>query len=108
MLIIIIIVVIIYCFLCIWFKKGFTAHFLLLLVLIFFRVLQKNVDEALNLLKESGISAVGVTCHVSNAEQRKNLFKTTIDVRTCDFLLLSSSSRALKMQENVYIECLYP
>lgn len=40
---------------------------------------QKNVDEALEKLKELGINAVGVACHVGNAEQRKKLIKAAVD-----------------------------
>ncbi|KAL7253649.1 hypothetical protein ACSBR1_008066 [Camellia fascicularis] len=36
-------------------------------------VLQKNVDEAVEKLKSRGIEVFGVVCHVSVAQQRKNL-----------------------------------
>lgn len=39
---------------------------------------QKNVDEAVEKLKEKGIEALGVVCHVSNAQQRKNLTDQTV------------------------------
>ncbi|CAK9182234.1 unnamed protein product [Ilex paraguariensis] len=39
---------------------------------------QKNVDEAVEKLKARGIEALGVVCHVSNAQQRKNLIDKTI------------------------------
>ncbi|MBD4782404.1 SDR family NAD(P)-dependent oxidoreductase, partial [Xanthomonas citri pv. citri] len=34
---------------------------------------QKNVDEAVKKLKASGIEVLELVCHVSNAQQRKNL-----------------------------------
>ncbi|KAH7446360.1 hypothetical protein KP509_01G052800 [Ceratopteris richardii] len=40
---------------------------------------QENVDQAVEKLKEAGITVLGVTCHVGNADHRKNLFKSTID-----------------------------
>ncbi|OMO64754.1 Short-chain dehydrogenase/reductase SDR [Corchorus olitorius] len=41
---------------------------------------QKNVDEAVEKLKAKGIQQVmGLVCHVSNAEQRKNLINKTIE-----------------------------
>ncbi|KAM7264028.1 hypothetical protein ACFE04_001711 [Oxalis oulophora] len=40
---------------------------------------QKNVDEAVEKLKAKGIDAFGVVCHVSNAEQRKNLISKTVE-----------------------------
>ncbi|KAJ7970754.1 Tropinone reductase-like [Quillaja saponaria] len=39
---------------------------------------QKNVDEAVEKLKIQGIEALGVVCHVSNSEQRKNLIDRTV------------------------------
>lgn len=39
---------------------------------------QKNVDEAVEQLKARGIKAIGVVCHVSNAQQRKNLIDRSI------------------------------
>ncbi|KAL2253322.1 UNVERIFIED_CONTAM: Tropinone reductase-like 3 [Sesamum indicum] len=40
---------------------------------------QKNVDEAVEKLKSRGIEALGLVCHVSNAQQRKDLIKKTIE-----------------------------
>ncbi|KAL4291214.1 hypothetical protein GQ457_14G011150 [Hibiscus cannabinus] len=40
---------------------------------------QKNVDEAIEKLKAKGIHVVGVVCHVSDAQQRKNLINTTVE-----------------------------
>jgi dehydrogenase/reductase SDR family protein 4 len=45
------------------------------------KLLQKNVDEAVEKLKARGIDVLGVVCHVSNAEQRKNLIDKTVQVR---------------------------
>ncbi|XP_071689732.1 tropinone reductase-like 3 [Rutidosis leptorrhynchoides] len=39
---------------------------------------QRNVDEAVKKLKEQGIEVMGLVCHVSNAQQRKNLIDQTI------------------------------
>ncbi|CAM6089824.1 unnamed protein product [Calypogeia fissa] len=40
---------------------------------------QKNVDEAVAQLQAKGIEAIGVACHVSKADQRRNLIKTALD-----------------------------
>lgn len=56
--------------------------------------LQKNVDEAVEDLRSKGIDAIGVVCHVSNPQQRKNLVDETIKV-SCpvnDFVFLTSCS----------------
>ncbi|KAK7245924.1 hypothetical protein RIF29_40778 [Crotalaria pallida] len=39
---------------------------------------QQNVDEAAEKLRAKGIEVLAVVCHVSNAEQRKNLIDKTI------------------------------
>jgi dehydrogenase/reductase SDR family protein 4 len=39
---------------------------------------QKNVDEAVESLRARGIEVLGVVCHVSNAQQRKNLIDKTL------------------------------
>eukprot|EP00261_Vitis_vinifera_P017444 XP_010647144.1 PREDICTED: tropinone reductase-like 3 [Vitis vinifera] len=39
---------------------------------------QNNVDEAVKKLKAQGIEAMGVVCHVSNAQHRKNLIEKTV------------------------------
>ncbi|XP_015878381.2 tropinone reductase-like 3 [Ziziphus jujuba] len=39
---------------------------------------QKNVDEAVQNLKARGIEVLGVVCHVSNAQDRKNLIDKTL------------------------------
>ncbi|KAL0328742.1 UNVERIFIED_CONTAM: Short-chain dehydrogenase/reductase SDRA [Sesamum calycinum] len=40
---------------------------------------QNNVDEAVEKLKSRGIEVLGLVCHVSNAQQRKDLIKKTIE-----------------------------
>ena len=44
------------------------------------KLLQKNVDVAVEKLKSQGIEVLSVVCHVSNALQRKNLIDKTIRV----------------------------
>jgi dehydrogenase/reductase SDR family protein 4 len=39
---------------------------------------QNNVDEAVDKLKSQGIQVFGLVCHVSNAQQRKNLIHMTL------------------------------
>ncbi|KAK6149701.1 hypothetical protein DH2020_017226 [Rehmannia glutinosa] len=39
---------------------------------------QSNVDEAVEKLKARGIEALGLVCHVSNAQQRKDLIAKTV------------------------------
>lgn len=43
-------------------------------------ILQENVDEAVKKLRDGGIEVLGLVCHVSNAQQRKNLIDKTIQV----------------------------
>ncbi|MBA0627670.1 hypothetical protein Godav_022480, partial [Gossypium davidsonii] len=40
---------------------------------------QKNVDEAVEKLKNKGIQVLGVVCQVSNAQQRKDLVNKTVE-----------------------------
>lgn len=40
---------------------------------------QANVDEAVKLLQNQGISVLGVACHVGKASDRKKLFEEAID-----------------------------
>ncbi|KAG8494373.1 hypothetical protein CXB51_012075 [Gossypium anomalum] len=40
---------------------------------------QKNVDEAVEKLKNKGLEVFGVVCHVSNAQHRKDLIQKTVD-----------------------------
>ncbi|KAL9384149.1 hypothetical protein Peur_024472 [Populus x canadensis] len=68
---------------------------------------QKNVDEAVEKLKAKGIKVVGVICHVSNAQQRKNLIETTvqkygkIDVVVSNAAVSPSSDSTLETHESV-------
>lgn len=39
---------------------------------------QKNIDAAVLNLKKLGVQAIGVKCHVANAEDRKSLFEETV------------------------------
>ncbi|KAK1296234.1 hypothetical protein QJS10_CPB15g01493 [Acorus calamus] len=41
---------------------------------------QKNVDEAVEKLRSRGVEAIGVVCHVSNAQHRQNLVEATVNV----------------------------
>lgn len=52
-------------------------------------LIQKNVDEASEQLKSKGIEVLGVVCHVSNAQQRKNLIDKTVQVTGNPFFLFS-------------------
>ncbi|XP_041028399.1 tropinone reductase-like 3 [Juglans microcarpa x Juglans regia] len=68
---------------------------------------QKNVDEAVEKLKAQGIDAFGVVCHVSNAQQRKNLIDKTvqkygkIDVVVSNAAANPSVDTILQTQESV-------
>ncbi|XP_058080543.1 tropinone reductase-like 3 [Magnolia sinica] len=68
---------------------------------------QKNVDEAVGKLSSQGIDTIGVVCHVSNAEQRKNLIEKTlqkyghIDVIVCNAAVNPTTDAILKMKESV-------
>ncbi|XP_024046828.1 LOW QUALITY PROTEIN: short-chain dehydrogenase/reductase SDRA [Citrus clementina] len=46
---------------------------------------QKNVDETVVKLKARGSELIGVVCHVSNGQQRKNLINQTIEMRNLKF-----------------------
>ena len=46
------------------------------------KLLQENVDKAVKKLKEKGFQVMGVVCHVSNAQQRKNLLDATLQVKS--------------------------
>ncbi|CAL9110512.1 unnamed protein product [Musa textilis] len=39
---------------------------------------QKNVDEAVETLRSKGIEAMGIVCHVSNPQHRKDLIEKTV------------------------------
>lgn len=52
-----------------------------MILLCLVKLFQKNVDEAVESLGARGIEVLGVVCHVSNAQQRKNLIDKTLQVR---------------------------
>ncbi|KAL0534536.1 hypothetical protein IC582_028827 [Cucumis melo] len=68
---------------------------------------QKNVDEAVEKLKAEGLEVLGIVCHVSNAQQRKNLVEKTIqkygkiDVVVSNAAVNPSVDSILKTQESV-------
>ncbi|KAJ6769613.1 TROPINONE REDUCTASE-LIKE 3 [Salix purpurea] len=68
---------------------------------------QKNVDEAVEKLKAKDIKVSGVVCHVSNAQQRKNLVETTvqkygkIDVVVSNAAVNPSTDPTLETEESV-------
>ncbi|GMY36744.1 tropinone reductase-like 3 [Fagus crenata] len=68
---------------------------------------QKNVDEAVEKLKAQGIEVFGVVCHVSNAQQRKDLIDKTvqkygkIDVIVSNAAANPSIDNILQTQESV-------
>ena len=43
-------------------------------------MMQKNVDEAAEKLRAQGIEVLALVCHVSDAQQRKNLIDKTVQV----------------------------
>ncbi|KAL3820782.1 hypothetical protein ACJIZ3_006687 [Penstemon smallii] len=49
---------------------------------------QKNVDEAVEKLKGKGIEVLGLVCHVSNAQHRKDLIENTVQVHLTDHFKL--------------------
>ncbi|KAI3698182.1 hypothetical protein L6452_31294 [Arctium lappa] len=67
---------------------------------------QKNVDEAVKKLQAQGIEVLGLVCHVSNAQQRKNLVDQTvqkygkIDVVVSNAAANPSVDAILKTQES--------
>ncbi|KAJ7967759.1 Tropinone reductase-like [Quillaja saponaria] len=67
---------------------------------------QKNVDEAVEKLKARGIEVLGVVCHVSNAQQRKDLVDRTvqkygkIDVLVSNAAVNPSVETILQTQES--------
>ncbi|KAA0054304.1 tropinone reductase-like 3 [Cucumis melo var. makuwa] len=67
----------------------------------------KNVDEAVEKLKAEGLEVLGIVCHVSNAQQRKNLVEKTIqkygkiDVVVSNAAVNPSVDSILKTQESV-------
>lgn len=47
---------------------------------------QQNVDAAAEKLRAKGIEVLGVVCHVSNPQHRKDLILKTVQVRSSDQL----------------------
>ncbi|KAG0498361.1 hypothetical protein HPP92_003052 [Vanilla planifolia] len=41
---------------------------------------QKNVDAAVEELRSKGLEVMGITCHVSNPQQRKELIEKTVQI----------------------------
>ncbi|KAM6601964.1 hypothetical protein CsatA_021573 [Cannabis sativa] len=68
---------------------------------------QKNVDDAVEKLRGKGIETFGIVCHVSNAQQRKNLIEKTvqkygkIDVFISNAAVNPSVDSILETQESV-------
>ncbi|KAJ3693323.1 hypothetical protein LUZ60_008803 [Juncus effusus] len=68
---------------------------------------QNNVDEAVGMLKSKGIDAIGVVCHVSNPQHRKNLVDATIkkfgkiDIMVSNAAVNPSVANILEMKESV-------
>ncbi|XP_057795001.1 short-chain dehydrogenase/reductase SDRA-like [Salvia miltiorrhiza] len=68
---------------------------------------QPNVDEAVEKLKNQGIEVMGLVCHVSNAQHRKDLIKNTIqkygklDVVVCNAAANPSVDGILETKESV-------
>lgn len=68
---------------------------------------QKNVDEAVEKLKARGIEVLGLVCHVSDAQQRRNLIQKTvqkygkIDVVVSNAAANPSTATILESKESV-------
>ncbi|KAK6133216.1 hypothetical protein DH2020_033052 [Rehmannia glutinosa] len=68
---------------------------------------QKNVDEAAEKLRVKGIEVLGLVCHVSNAQQRKDLIEKTvakygkIDVIVCNAAANPAVDGILETKESV-------
>ncbi|CAN6471953.1 unnamed protein product [Victoria cruziana] len=68
---------------------------------------QKNVDEAVAVLRSEGIDVIGVVCHVSNEKQRSNLIQQTvqkfghIDVLVSNAAANPSTEAILNMPESI-------
>ncbi|XP_060186314.1 tropinone reductase-like 3 [Lycium barbarum] len=68
---------------------------------------QKNVDEAVKKLSNEGIEVLGLVCHVSNAQERKNLIQKTIqkygklDVIVSNAAVSPSPDAILETKESV-------
>ncbi|ONK78963.1 uncharacterized protein A4U43_C01F1470 [Asparagus officinalis] len=68
---------------------------------------QKNVDEAVEKLKSKGVECLGIVCHVSNSQQRKDLVEKTvqrygkIDIVVSNAAANPSIDNILDMKESV-------
>ncbi|KAJ1428697.1 Short-chain dehydrogenase/reductase SDR [Sesbania bispinosa] len=68
---------------------------------------QQNVDEAVDKLRAKGIDVLAVVCHVSNAQQRKNLIDQTlqkygkIDIVVSNAAVNPSVDPILQTQESI-------
>ncbi|XP_057960667.1 tropinone reductase-like 3 [Malania oleifera] len=68
---------------------------------------QRNVNDAVEKLQAQGIEVLGIVCHVSNAQQRKNLIDSTIqkygkiDVIVSNAAANPSVDSILETQESV-------
>lgn len=68
---------------------------------------QKNVDEAVDKLRSKGIEVMGLVCHVSNAQHRKDLIEKTvqkygkIDVVVCNAAANPAVDGILETKESV-------
>ncbi|CAA0825153.1 Short-chain dehydrogenase/reductase SDRA [Striga hermonthica] len=68
---------------------------------------QNNVDEAVEKLRSKGIEALGLVCHVSNAQQRKDMIAKTVakygkvDVIVCNAAANPAVSGILETEESV-------
>ena len=62
-----------------FFKQIYDVDLLVHLCVV--KLIQNNVDGAVEKLKAQGIEVLGVVCHVSNEKQRKNLIDKTVQVR---------------------------
>lgn len=62
-----------------FFKQIYDVDLLVYLCVV--KLIQNNVDEAVEKLNAQGIEVLGVVCHVSNEQQRKNLIDKTVQVR---------------------------
>ncbi|PON52177.1 Short-chain dehydrogenase/reductase [Parasponia andersonii] len=68
---------------------------------------QENVDAAIEKLESKGIQVLGVVCHVSNAQQRKNLIDRTlekfgkIDVVVSNAAVNPSPDTIMRSQESI-------
>ncbi|XP_027339094.1 tropinone reductase-like 3 [Abrus precatorius] len=68
---------------------------------------QQNVDEAADKLRAKGIEVLAIVCHVSNAQQRKNLIDKTlqkygkIDVLVSNAAVNPSADPILQTQDSI-------